>query len=79
MKKWKSNISERTKIIAIILSVLAAGGLIFCAFVYLLYHIRNYWWIVGLVLYFIGNIGVNPNERTGQILRMGMKIQSLVL
>lgn len=53
MKKWKSNISERTIIIAIILSVLAVGGLIFYAFIYLLYHIRNYWWIVGFVLYFI--------------------------
>lgn len=53
MKKWKSNISERTIIIAIILSLLAVGGLIFYAFIYLLYHIRNYWWIVGFALYFI--------------------------
>ena len=53
MIKLKSVISERTIIIAIILSILVIGGLIFYAFVYLLYHIRNWWWIVGFVLYFI--------------------------
>ena len=53
MKKWKSNISERTKIIAIILSILAVGGLIFYTFFFLLDHMQNYWWIVGLALYFI--------------------------
>lgn len=53
MIKWKSVISERTIIIAIILSILVVGGLIFYAFVYMLNHIQNWWWILGIVLYFI--------------------------
>ena len=53
MIKWKSVISERTKIIAIILSILSLGGLIFYAFVCMLHHMQNWWWIVGIVIYFI--------------------------
>lgn len=51
--KWKSVISERTIIIAIIFSILVVGGLICYAFAYILNHIQNWWWIVGIVLYFI--------------------------
>ena len=52
--KWKNIISERTKLIFLILTILAFGGLIFYAFVFLLEHIQNWWWwLFGVLLYFL--------------------------
>ncbi len=51
--KWKNIISERTKLIFLILTILAFGGLIFYAFVSLLEHMQNWWWLLGAFVYFL--------------------------
>lgn len=51
--KWKNIISERTRLILLILTILALGGFIFYALVFLLEHIQSWWWLFGIFLYFL--------------------------
>lgn len=52
--KRESIISERTKLISLILIILVFGGLIFYGFIVMFIHIQNWRWIVGvLLLYFL--------------------------
>ncbi|MBR5086624.1 MAG: hypothetical protein IKX31_06430 [Muribaculaceae bacterium] len=46
-------ISERTKLILLILIILVLGGLIFYGFLNLFVHIQNWWWVVGVIFYFL--------------------------
>lgn len=52
--KRESIISERTKLISLILIILVLGGLIFYGFIAIFTHIQNWRWIVGVfLLYFL--------------------------
>ena len=49
-----SILSERTKLISLILIILVLGGLIFYGFIAMFIHIQNWQWIVGVfLLYFL--------------------------
>lgn len=53
--KWNTIISERTKLISLILIILALGGVIFYALICVFEHMQNWWrlWLAGILVYII--------------------------